>query len=263
MDGLQQIYLLLLCFAKRNYAPFSHFEKRKRPFDAPAPRRYNPLIMSGETAKEKGIQFNQEGEAAYTGWKLDVAIERFSKAVKASPKNPEYRLNLVKAYARNSQFDEVMEQLGHYLHVETEQGIAERYEWLFSKALDDVEALLIETMKKMEFPVPLIGKGLHLWLEFKLCYGRRPFRTPKPELWAAAVTYAIVKVNFIDVKKHELATIYQITPRALTEKYNTVLDILDIMPADYRYFAGENNPLDKLIEAAQLLDSLEQQFKQD
>lgn len=216
--------------------------------------------MSRALQVEKGIKHNQEGEAAYAAWKLGQAIDSFSKAVKADPGNPEYHLNLVKAYARNGDYDEVMSRLGDYLHVEPETSIAERYEWLFSTALDDVEAVLIETMNKMEFPVPQIGKGLHMWFEFRICYGRRPFRAPKPALWAAAVTYAVVKVNFIDIKKHELATIYQITPRALTEKYTVLLDVLDIMPADYRYFVGENNPLDKLIEAAQLLDSLEQKF---
>lgn len=225
--------------------------------------QYNRNIMSSALQLEKAIKLNQEGEAAYAAWKLDQAIDHFTKAVKSDPANPEYHLNLVKAYARNGDYDEVMSRLGNYLHVEPETSIAERYEWLFSTALDSVEEVLIETMDKMEFPVPQIGKGLHMWFEFRICYGRRPFRTTKPEIWAAAVTYAIVKVNFLDIKKHELATIYGVTPRALTEKYTILLDILDVMPADYRYFVGENNPLDKLIEAAQLLDSLEQQFKEE
>ncbi|MCP4358102.1 MAG: hypothetical protein GY796_08830 [Chloroflexi bacterium] len=38
---------------------------------------------------------------------------------------------------------------------------------------------------------------------------------------------------------------------------------LDLMPADYRYFTGEENPLDKLVEATQLLEELERQFQDD
>jgi hypothetical protein len=34
------------------------------------------------------------------------------------------------------------------------------------------------------------------------------------------------------------------------------------MPADYRYFTGEDNPLDKLVEAAQMLDELEMRFRE-
>jgi len=35
------------------------------------------------------------------------------------------------------------------------------------------------------------------------------------------------------------------------------------MAADYRYFTGEKNPLDKLVEAAQLLEDLDKKFKAD
>jgi hypothetical protein len=32
------------------------------------------------------------------------------------------------------------------------------------------------------------------------------------------------------------------------------------MPCDYRYFVGSQNPLDKLVEAAELLEQLERRF---
>jgi hypothetical protein len=34
------------------------------------------------------------------------------------------------------------------------------------------------------------------------------------------------------------------------------------MPADYRYFTGDDNPLDKLVEAAQMLELLERRFQE-
>jgi hypothetical protein len=32
------------------------------------------------------------------------------------------------------------------------------------------------------------------------------------------------------------------------------------MPCDYRYFRGVDNPLDKLVEAANMLETLEERF---
>ncbi|MEM7335346.1 MAG: tetratricopeptide repeat protein [Chloroflexota bacterium] len=214
-----------------------------------------------EERKKSGIKFNHAGLAAFSAWDLEGAIKSFKKAVKNDPNNPDYHLNLVKAYARNGSYDEVMTSLGHYLRVETESDIAERYEMLFSTGLDPVESLLIESMQAMEFPMQQVGKAIQLWLEYRISYGRRPLRTPKPGIWAAALTYSIVKVNSIEIKKSELAKIYQVSVKSLTEKYNDLVTLLDIMPADYRYFTGETNPLDKLIEAAQLLDDLDKQFK--
>jgi hypothetical protein len=41
-----------------------------------------------------------------------------------------------------------------------------------------------------------------------------------------------------------------------------LIDILDVMPCDYRYFTGRENPLDKLVEAAELLEELEARFEE-
>jgi len=35
------------------------------------------------------------------------------------------------------------------------------------------------------------------------------------------------------------------------------------MPCDYRYFTGLQNPLDKLVEAAELLEQLEERFNEE
>jgi hypothetical protein len=39
------------------------------------------------------------------------------------------------------------------------------------------------------------------------------------------------------------------------------VETLDVMPCDYRYFRGDENPLDKLVEAAELLEALEKRFR--
>lgn len=212
---------------------------------------------------DRAVKHNQAGLTHYDAWELEKAIDAFTNAVAAAPENPEYRLNLVRAYARNGDFDEAMNALGAYLRIETKQDIAARYEQLFSSALDDVEQIMIDTMREMEMPIQQIGKGIQMWLEYRITIGRRPLRIPKPELWAAALTYAIVKVNFVDIKREEIATIFKISDRSLMEKYNELVETLDIMPADYRYFTGAQNPLDKLVEAAQLLEQLDRKFQEE
>jgi hypothetical protein len=40
------------------------------------------------------------------------------------------------------------------------------------------------------------------------------------------------------------------------------VETLDIMPCDYRYFRDKDNPLDKLVEAAAMLEELERRFRE-
>ncbi|KAA3656086.1 MAG: hypothetical protein DWQ04_32080 [Chloroflexi bacterium] len=206
---------------------------------------------------------NESGLASYQAWNMADAINAFSDAIEADEKNPEYRLNLARAYARNGDFDQAMQALGEYLQTETKQDIATRFEKLFSTALDPVEEIMITKMREIGMSMQETGKGIQMWLEYRITIGRRPLRIPKPELWAAALTYAISKVNFVETKRKNVAKAFDITEKPLKEKYDELVETLDIMPADYRYFTGEKNPLDKLVEAAQLLENLDEKFKAD
>lgn len=219
--------------------------------------------MSMQSNRNRAFQLNKEGLAFYDSWEIEKAVSAFSQAIAAMPENPEYRLNLTRAYTRGGYYDQAMEAMGGYLETETKGEIAERYERLFSTALDPVETALIDGLKKLDMPVPLIGKGMQMWLEYRITIGRRPLRTPKPELWAAAIAYAVAKINFLKWKRVELAEAFGITPQALKSKYDDLVHTLDLMPADYRYFIGEENPLDKLVEAAQILEELDRQFQED
>jgi hypothetical protein len=118
-------------------------------------------------------------------------------------------------------------------------------------------------MRRRGMSVQEIGKAIQMWLEYRITIGRRPLRTPKPELWAAALTHAVGKVNFSDRKMEDVAAIYQISKRSLREKYKALVEALDIMPADYRYYVGEENPLDKLVEAAHVLEELDRRFQEE
>jgi tetratricopeptide (TPR) repeat protein len=212
--------------------------------------------------KQAATQQNEAGLAHYAGWELDQAITAFQKAAQLLPDNAEFHLNLARAYARAGNYPAAMQSLGDYLRTETDEGVAARYERLFSSALDEVEQLLINGMKEMDVPVPQIGKAMQMWLEYRITIGRRPLRIPKPELWAAALAQATCRVNLMEIRPASIAAIFQVPERSLQEKYNELVQTLDLMPADYRYFTGEKNPLDKLVEMAQMLDDMYKQFKE-
>lgn len=216
------------------------------------------------TSKQKqAVEHNQSGLAFYNSWQIEKAVDEFAAAVSDDPENPEYHLNLTRAYTRGGDYDQAMAALGGYLQTETEGDVAARYEQLFSTGLDDVESTLIEGMKQLDLELPQIGKAIQMWLEYRIAIGRRPLRTPKPSLWAAALVYAIVKVNFLEITRAQIAAVFGISERSLKEKYQEIIEALDLMPADYRYFTGEENPLDKLVEAAQLLEQLDRHFQED
>jgi tetratricopeptide (TPR) repeat protein len=211
--------------------------------------------------KSRGKAANDAGLDYFSKWKMAEAITAFQKAVAADGTNPEYHLNLARAYARSGDYEQAMNSLGSYLQNETQEDVASRYERLFSSALDEVETNLIETSRKLGLSVAQTGKGIQMWLEYRITIGRRPLRIPKPELWAAGITYAIIKINFLETPRANVANAYKISERSLKEKYNELVETLDLMPADYRYFTGQENPLDKLIEAAKLLEKLDRDFQ--
>ena len=213
--------------------------------------------------QKQAIELNQSGLAFYDSWQIDKAVDAFTAAVAADPDNPEYHLNLTRAYTRGGDYDQAMAALGGYLQIETQGDVAARYEQLFSTGLDEVESDLIEGMKQLNLDLPQIGKAIQMWLEYRIAIGRRPLRTPKPSLWAGALAYAIVKVNFLEITRAQIAAVFGVNERSLKEKYQEIVETLDLMPADYRYFAGEQNPLDKLVEAARVLEEMDRKFQED
>lgn len=214
-------------------------------------------------AAQTATKHNDAGLAHYKEWQIDEAIAAFQAAIKVDPDNPEYHLNLARTYARGTLFDKAMQSLGDFLRTETDENVSARYERLFSSALDPVEELLIERMRQLKLSMQHIGKAIQMWLEYRITIGRRPLRIPKPELWAAALAYAICRVNFTQTSREQLALTFEVNERSLKQKYDELVEMLDIMPADYRYFTGDENPLDKLVEAAQELDELYARFQDE
>ncbi len=210
---------------------------------------------------------NKAGIACYKNWELEKAIAAFQAAILADPDSPEFPLNLARAYARSGDFGKALQALGAYLHNETKDEIAARYEQLFSSSLDEVERILTDALPKMTLSLPQIGKALQMWLEYRIVIGRRPLHIPQPGLWAAAITYAIVKTNMLTLERAEVAAIYGVKEQSLQNKYQELVNTLDLIAADYRYFVGEDNPLDQVVvageteQARDLFAELERRFK--
>ena len=212
--------------------------------------------VPAETVLE-AARHNDRGLKLYGAWEIDDAIVAFKEAAANYPENPEYQLNLARAYARAGNYPEAMQSLGEYLHVETDENLTDRYERLFSSALDEVEASLIDGMRGMDLPVQLTGKAMQMWLEYRLTVGRQPIeQLDQPELWAASLCYLACKINFQETSRIEVAAIYDVDLLEMKNKCNVLIETLDLITADYRYFTGEENPLDEVFEAAQRMDQL-------
>jgi len=212
--------------------------------------------------RRKAGEYEARGLQAYSEWDIDQAIECFQAAVRLAPDNPDYLLDLARALARGGDFDRALQALGKFLRLEPDSSLAERFQQLFASGMDDVELLLTQTMTQAGMPIEEIGSAIQMWLEYRVALGREPIIMRKPQTWAAALDYTVRKVNLRQVKRREVAALYGISESALRDRHNDLVRTLDIMPCDYRYFVGEENPLDKLVEAAELLEQLEAHFQE-
>ena len=211
--------------------------------------------------RQKARQANALGLQHYERWDIEQAIRAFREAIRLVKDEPEYHLNLARALARYGDFDAAKRALGSYIRYEQDKQLAERFEKLFAEGMDDVETLLTQRMSQKRVPMEIIGAAVQMWLEYRICLGRRPLVIRKPETWAAALDYTVRKVNFIELTQREIADLYGVSPSTVRAYHNDLVQTLDIMPCDYRYFRGDENPLDKLVEAAAMLEELEERFR--
>jgi tetratricopeptide (TPR) repeat protein len=217
---------------------------------------------ASSTARQQARRANALGLQYYERWEMDEAIRSFNEAIELEPEEAEFHLNLARALARYGDFDTAIRALGSYIRFEPDRTLAERFEHLFGEGMDEVETLLTQQMNDQELPLEIIGAAVQMWFEYRICIGRRPLVIRKPETWASALDYTIRKVNFCELPQREIADLYRVSPSTVRSYHSDLVQALDIMPCDYRYFRGEENPLDKLVEAAAMLEELEERFRQ-
>jgi tetratricopeptide (TPR) repeat protein len=214
----------------------------------------------GAAKRRKAQTVYEQALAAYERWDMQEAIERMEEVLGLSPDNASYHMTFAQALSRAGDFDRALRALANYLRLAPESKVVDRVEQLFASGMDPVEEALTDKMSSARMPLDMIGAAIQMWVEFRIALGEEPLSTPKPETWAAALDYTVRKVNLRDVPLEKLAEFYQVSGDTVRKHHTTLVDMLDVMPCDYRYFTGDQNPLDKLVEAAELLDKLEARF---
>jgi tetratricopeptide (TPR) repeat protein len=212
--------------------------------------------------ERRAVEHQKAGIEAYQAWDVDRAVQELEAAVDLDPQNPDFQLNLAQAVARSGDYDRALRVLAEFIRLEPDSRLTERFEQLFASGMDDVEQVLTEKMTQAGMPVEEIGAALQMWLEYRIALGREQLIVRKAETWAAALDYIVRKVNLRPVRRYKIADLYGVSDSAVRDRHRDLVSTLDVMPCDYRYFAGEENPLDKLVEAAELLEQLEARFRE-
>ncbi|MGC9400204.1 MAG: tetratricopeptide repeat protein [Anaerolineae bacterium] len=219
----------------------------------------SPVQSRAENRKQAKVIFD-EAMSAYQRWDVENAVKKLQDVVRLDPQNASYHMSLAQALARAGDFDQALRALANYLRLAPDTAVASRVEQLFASGMDPVEDVLTQKMKAAQLPLDMIGAAIQMWMEFRIALGEEPLYIPKPEAWAAALDYTVRKVNLHDIPLSDIVHMYNTTEETVRKHHRRLVKMLDIMPCDYRYFTGEQNPLDKLVEAAELLERLEQRF---
>jgi len=210
----------------------------------------------------KAHALSNQGTQAYENWDVDQAVKFFEAAHKVAPDDADVSLNLAKALARGGDFDRALQALAEFLRLEPDSSLADRFEHLFASGMDSVEQMLTEKMTPADTSIEEVGAAIQMWLAYRITLGREPLIIRKPNTWAAALDYTVRKVNLRPTSRRDIAALYGISDKALQQRHADLVRVLDLMPCDYRYFTGQDNPLDKLVEAAELLEQLETRFQE-
>ncbi len=216
--------------------------------------------MVSASDRRRAAQLNEEGLLRYRRWEVEDAVGTFRQAAELDPDQPDHHLNLARALARFGDYEGTLRALGDFLRTESDTALTERFERLFGNAMDEVETSLTEVMTRHDLPLDIIGAAIQMWMEYRIAVGRRPLDTSHPASWAAALDLTVRKVNFREAPLREIAEWYGAQSSAVRKHHMDLVKTLDVMPCDYRYFRGDQNPLDKLVEAAAMLEELEERF---
>ncbi len=214
--------------------------------------------------ESRAVHLCEIGLTHLQAWEVDEAIDAFQAAIALDNTRADYFLFIAQAYIRLGDYEAMRQALGNFMYLEQDRVLAERFEAIFSSGLDLIEQTLTKTMPEHHAPLLVTGAALQMWVDFQVAIGRNPLpHTDSPAvaaIWAAALDYTVRKVNIHDAGLEEISLWYAVNPHSITKNHRRLIDALDIMPCDYRYFRGPQNPLDKLVEAAIVLETLEERF---
>jgi hypothetical protein len=214
------------------------------------------------TDKLRAQSLNRTGLEHFDRWEMESAITLFQEATRLDDTEPEYHLNLARAQVRMGDYEMMMKALGDYIRTETDERLVNRFQTIFSNAFDEVETRLTTIMPQRGLRLEIIGAAIQMWLEYRVTVGKGHLDLSHPEEWAAGLDHTVRKVNFDEVPVTDIAAWYDTTETAVRSAHADLVEVLDIMPCDYRYYRGDDNPLDKLVEAALMLEDLERRFQQ-
>lgn len=213
------------------------------------------------TDKLRAQSLNRTGLEHYERWDLESAITLFQEAARLDDAEAEYHLNMARAQVRMGDYELMLQALADYIRTEQDKAMVSRFETLFSNALDEVEALLTTIMPREGIALEIAGAAIQMWVEYRVTIGKAHLDLNHPEEWAAALDYTVRKVNIEEAPVEDIAQWYKTNETAIRHGHNELVKTLDIMPCDYRYFRGDDNPLDRLVEAAMMLEELEARFR--
>ena len=217
-------------------------------------------LSAADRARVERLKKN--GLKQYRRWEIEAAVKSFDQALRLTPDDPDIHLHKARVLARSGDFEHALRALGAFIRYENKDtALVERFEALFASTLDGVEKLVTSKMTKAGMSLEHVGAAIQMWLEFRIALGRQHLTVRKPEVWAAALDYTVRKVNFQELTQRQTVAMYGISENSLRARFNDLVETLDIMPCDYLYFRGKENPLDKLVEAATLLEKLEERFQ--
>src|SRR5262245_17888746 len=85
---------------------------------------------------------NCTGLEQYERWELESAVSLFQQAIRLDAAEPEYYLNLARAYIRLGNYELMQQALRDYIQIEPKKALISHFEALLTQTMDEVEIRL-------------------------------------------------------------------------------------------------------------------------
>jgi tetratricopeptide (TPR) repeat protein len=115
---------------------------------------------------------------------------------------------------------------------------SERPESTSTAGTDGVTRLLCTHMMEAGFGPEHVRRALALWADFQSSESRPAIRTARPSAYAAAVEYAIARIEGARVTRAALAERYGVSRSVISTRYLELREALTLVPGDPRYFVA-------------------------